>query len=117
WELDGVAAVTLHGARDQRGVVRAGLILQGRGLVLFQVTDLVPADPVLGEPAPVLEEGMAEAQGGTQLVVIVVRVAPRRAEQVEAGGQRTIEEPGLGEADDTLLGVGAETQPDRGFPS
>src|SRR6266568_432210 len=60
---------------------------------------------------------MAEAQAGTQLVVILVRVAPRRAEQVEAGGQRTVEEPGLGEADDTLLGVGPETQPDRGFPS
>src|SRR2546425_9332369 len=98
----------------------AGLVAKGRGqrrIVLFQVADRVTADTVLGVPAPVFEEGVAEAQTATQLVVVVLREVARRAEQVEASGQRAVEEPGLGEADDTLLGVGAETQTDRGLPS
>ena len=67
-------------------------------------------------PSPVLEERVAEAEPEAELVVVVVGEVAGRAEQIEAGGQGAVEEPGLGEAHDALLGVGPQSQADRGFP-
>src|SRR4029077_1477361 len=52
-------------------------------------------------------ERMAEPQVGAQRIVLVLVERPPRAEEIDAGRQRPVEEPGLREADLTLLGVGA----------
>ena len=75
--------------------------------------DVVPRDPVSEVPAPVFLEGVAETEGPARRRVGIVLEHPRGAVEVEPGRQRPVEEPGIGEADDALLGEGTGPDADR----
>src|SRR2546428_12066113 len=66
-------------------------------------------------PAPVFLEGVAHTQPRADRPVGIVREDPARAEDVEAGRQRPVEEPRVREADDALLGQGARAGAQRGL--
>src|SRR5437667_4043141 len=68
-------------------------------------------------PAPELLERMAHPQAEAEGVVVVLDERSPRAEDIEARGQRPVEQPRLGEADLALLHVGARADLDGGQPA
>src|SRR2546425_836780 len=115
--LDAVAAVARDHARHQRGDQRAFLRAQERVVAVLQVQDLVLGDAIAEVPAPELLERMAHPQAEAEGVVVVLDERSPRAEDIEARGQRPVEQPRLGEADLALLHVGARADLDGGQPA
>src|SRR2546427_6463223 len=115
--LDAVAAVPGDRARPKRGDRRARLVGQEGVGGIPQVQDLVIGEAIAEVPAPELLEGMAQAQAAADGVVVVLDELPPRAEKVEPRRQRTVEQPWLGEADLSLLHVGARPDLDAGHPA
>src|SRR5262249_38885289 len=70
------------------------------------------AQAIGGAPARVVPEGRPEADVAADGALRVVLVDPAVAEEIEAGGERTIEEPGVGDAEVAVLGRGAAAKPD-----
>src|SRR4026207_1638552 len=81
------------------------------------VADPVLADPVGGVPAGVLPEGMPEPDGAAPGGAGVGGGGPARVEEIEAGGERAIEEPGLGEADRPGLDILAAPDAQEHLPA
>ena len=79
--------------------------------------DVVLGEAVAEVPAPELLEGVAQPQTAAEGAVVVLQELPLRAKEVESGGERAIEEPGLGEAQLSLLDVGARADLDGGKPA
>src|SRR5215470_1197907 len=115
--LDAVAAVPREGARDQRGHLCALLLPQERILGKPDVVDAVLREAIARLPAPILFKRMAEPQPSSDRAVVVLDELPLCAEEIEAGCQRAIEQPGLCEADLPLLDFGTGANPDRGDPA
>src|SRR4029077_3268687 len=83
----------------------------------IDVGDSILADPVDCVPARVLPEGVPEPDITTQGVDRVVGQDAARIEDVEAGRERLVEEPGLGEPDGAGLEVRATPQAEEHLPA
>src|SRR6266478_8483670 len=83
----------------------------------IDVGDSILADPVDCVPARVLPEGVPEPDIATQGVDRVVGQDAAGVEDVEAGGEWLVEEPGLGEADGAGLEVLATPQAEEHLPA
>src|SRR5499433_727234 len=70
------------------------------------------AQAIGGAPARVVPEGSPEAEVTSDGALGVVLIDPTVAEEIEAGGERTIEEPGIGDADGPLLDGPTAADPD-----
>src|SRR5215813_596889 len=115
--LDTVAAVTRDRGGDRGGHVRARLFLEEDILHDPDVRDVVLRQAIAHLPAPELLERVAQPHRTAERLVVVFRELPLRTEHVEACGERTIEQPGLGEADLPLLDLGARAYLDRRQPA
>ena len=81
------------------------------------VADAILADPVHRVPARVLPDGVAEPDVAAERVDRVVGQDAPGVEDVEAGRQGPVEEPGLGEADGAGLEILAAAQAEEHLPA
>src|SRR5713101_3952082 len=111
-----VARVTPDVAAEDRGDAGAFRVQQLRARVGVDPGDVVLLQPVDQVPPRIVAERMAHPDIAAQGIDgVVVEDAPIVV-QIEARGQGSVEEPGLGEADGALLGGGAAAQAEEYLP-
>src|SRR5262249_43746383 len=114
---DVVTGVTDDRGGDGRGDPDA-LFREQRGVrIVRKIRDPVAGQTVRERPPREFGERMTHPEGATRRVEVVFGELPSLVEQVEARGQRPVEEPGLGEPDRALLRVATESELDGGFPA